>query len=281
VINNSDIKIIDDIENYRTTGKNIKTIIENTVNTWQEKRTNSSKQNDTKLGKLAEDVFASYIKQNMEHITYLSYDDIRTNNFKKHAPFDGLLFNNKIINISSLKKIIEEINSEITAGDKWGKISDELKLKCYKEHIFTTEIKSTRVAKRHKNNDGSVIFDALLKDDFLEYPKYLRKDAYDSIHNYEEYANFCKKYRGFICKSDDCVSDIQKEELLNMRHLYIRIYIDESNLTAYLIGCISNKTFINNSVIKKMPQKEKSELALYIATPLTNGVNIDKIANIK
>lgn len=281
MINNSDIKIINDIEDYRTTGKNIKTIIENTVNTWQEKRTDDSKQDDTKLGKLAEDVFASYIKQNMEHITYLSYDDIRTNNFKKHAPLDGLLFNNKSINISALKEIIEKINSEITAGDKWGKISDELKLKCYKEHIFITEIKSTRVGNRHKNYDSSINLDALLKDDFLEYPKYLRKDAYDSIHSYKEYVNFCKKYRGFICKSDDCVSDIQKEELLNMRHLYIRIYIDESNLTAYLIGCISNKTFINNSVIKKMPQKEKSELALYIATPLINGVNIDKITNIK
>lgn len=280
MINNRDIKIIKDVEGYRRTGKSIKTIIQNTVNTWEETRTEVSKENDTKLGKLAEDIFESYVKQNIKHLTYLSYDDIRTNNFKKHAPFDGLLFNNNV-NIDTLREIIKEINSEITAGDKWGNISDELKLKCYKEHIFITEIKSTRVISRHKKHDGSVNFSTLLEDDFLEYPKYLRKDTYDTIHSYNEYINFCKKYRGFVCRSGDCLSDIKKEEFLNMRHLYIRIYIDENKLTAYIIGCISNKTFIDNSVIKKMPQKEKSELALYLATPLVNGVSIDKIANIK
>jgi hypothetical protein len=279
MINSSDIIIIENINDYAKAGKKIETIIENTVNTWQETRTKISKESDTKLGKLAEDIFQAYVKQNIKHITYLSYDDIRTNNFKKHAPFDGLLFNNENINIDNLREIIKEINSEITAN-KWGKISDKLKLKCLKQHIFITEIKSTRITDRHKNN-GAVSLEALLKDDFLEYPKYLRKDSFNSINNYEDYIEFCKKYRNFNCKSGNCLDDIKKEELLNMRHLYIRIYIDEKELVAYIIGCISNRTFIKNSKIKKMPQRGKSEFALYLATSLKNGVNINKIDKIK
>jgi len=279
MINRNNIKIINDIKGYISTGKNIKTIIENTVNTWQENRTEQSKKDDTELGKLAEDIFTSYIKQNLQQIAYLSYDDIRTNNFKKHAPFDGLLFNNNI-NINTLKELIDEINTEVT-NDKWGKISDKLKLKCYQNHVYITEIKSTRIAKRHKDSSDNIDLDVLLKDDFLEYPKYLRKDTYNTIHSYTEYIDFCKKYRGFVCKSGDCLLDIKKEEMLNMKHLYIRVYIDEYASNGYLIGCISHKTFIEKSEIKKMPQRNKSELALYLATSLINGVDVGMIAKIK
>ena len=279
MINKNDIKIIENIQEYVYSSEDIKTIAENTVNTWQEKRSNVSKEEDTKMGKMAEDIFSAYIKHNMRNLTYLSYDDIRTNNFKKHAPFDGLIFNNTSIDMENLIKIIIEINDEIT-NDKWGKISDDLKIKCQKNHIYIVEIKSTRVTDRHKIN-SKVNLDIFLKDDFLEYPKYLRTDKYDTINGFMEYVNFCKKYRDFVCSTDDCIADIKHEEKNNMRHLYARVYIDEQENIAYIIGCISNRTFINNAIIKKMPQWQKSELALYLATSLSNGVSIDKISEIK
>jgi len=65
-----------------------------------------------------------------------------------------------------------------------------------------------------------------------------------------------------------------------MRHIYIRIYINEKEQKAYIIGCISNKTFIQNAIIKKMSQRNKSEQALYIATSLKNGVHIDNMAKL-
>ena len=277
MINKSDIQVINDIQGYISSTKDIQTIVEHTVNTWQEDRTESSKQSDTKLGKLAEDIFASYIKKNIKNLIYISYDDFRTDSFEKHAPFDGLVFNDTI-NLDILKEIISHINDEVTSN-QWGKISDELKYKCYKNHIYIVEVKSTRVNARHLDDNEHIKLDALLEDDFLEYPKYLRIDKYNKIHNFYAYIDFCKKYRSFICHND-CLSKIKEEEKKNMRHIYIRIYINEKEQKAYIIGCISNKTFIQNAIIKKMSQRNKSEQALYIATSLKNGVHIDNMAKL-
>ena len=278
MITENDIVIIEDIKKYISSNQEITTIIENTVNTWQKQRTVKSKYDDTKLGKLAENIFASYIKQNMEHITYLSYDDIREDNFEKHAPFDGLVFNNINTDTDMLKNIINRINKEISINS-WGKISDKLKLDCYKQHIYIVEVKSTRVTNRHKDKN-SVILKKLIKDDFLEYPKYIRVDKTNSINSFNDYINFCKKYRNFKC-STDCIKKIKEEEKDNMRHIYARVYIDEKLNKAYIIGCISNQSFIKKANIKKMPQKNKSEFAIYLAVPLVYGVHINNIAKIK
>lgn len=280
MITKENVKIIKDIDRYISTHGSIKTIIENTVETWQPNRTTTSKTNDTKLGKLAEDIISSYIKSKIPHVQYLSYDDFRTNNFKKHAPFDGLLFLSSI-DVNTLKEITDEINIEITK-DEYGKITDQLKYKSLIKHIYITEVKSTRITDRHKDHVGNVDIDKLLNDDFLEYPKYLRVDRYNQINNFKDYIEFSKKYRGFICKSEStCEEDIKKIETANMRHIYIRVYIDEATRAGYIIGCINMQEFIKKSVLKKMKQFNKSEMALYLATSLRNGVDIDGIAQLK
>lgn len=272
------VKIIKDIDNY-IFDNNIKTIIDNTVETWQPKRSSVMKTNDTKFGKLAEEVVTGYIKLNILNISYLSYDNFRTNNFKKHAPFDGLIFSNEI-DINILKALTIEINQEITA-DEFGKISDKLKSKCLKNKVFLVEIKSTRVTNRHKNSDGNVIIETILKDDFLEYPKFIRVDINNDINSFSDYINFVKKNKGFKCaKEYSCEEDIKLEEKMNMRHIYIRVYIDEITKIAYIIGCISMKNFANTMILKKMKQFNKSELALYLSTPLKNGVDINSLLKI-
>lgn len=90
MITQNDIKIIYNIDKYMPT--NIKTIIDNTAETWQPNRATAEKINDINLGKLAENIISSYIKTNIPQIRYLSYDTFRTDNEKIHAPFDGLLF---------------------------------------------------------------------------------------------------------------------------------------------------------------------------------------------
>lgn len=278
MITKENVKIIKNIDRF-ISDNNVKTIIENTVETWQPNRSPVMKSNDTKLGKLAEELVTAYIKSNIPSISYLSYDDFRTNNFKKHAPFDGLIFSNKI-NINILKSLTIEINQEIT-NDEFGRISDKLKSKCLSNKIFLVEIKSTRITDRHKNSVGDVIIDTILKDDFLEYPKYLRVDKNNSIHNFNDYISFAKQNRNFKCvKESSCEEEIKSEEKLNMRHIYIRIYIDESTNIAYLVGCISMKTFASEMILKKMKQPNKSEWALYLATSLKNGTDINALSKI-
>ncbi|KAA6229646.1 hypothetical protein FMM58_06995 [Campylobacter sp. LR291e] len=65
-----------------------------------------------------------------------------------------------------------------------------------------------------------------------------------------------------------------------MVHIYIRVYIDEINKKAYIIGMVSNKSFKNNLTIKHMRQKNKSENALYLATNLKNGVCIKLLSKL-
>ena len=280
MITKTDVKIIKGIDKYISTYSSIKTIIDNTVETWQPNRSTTSKTNDTKLGKLAEGVVSAYIKTTMPHVQYLSYDDFRTNNFKKHAPFDGLLFLDSVPTLV-LKNIIDEMNIEITKN-KYGKITDTLKYKSLINHLFITEIKSTRVTNRHKNRDGNVDIDKLLADDFLEYPKYIRVDKDNKINNFQDYIKFLKENRGFKCKNElSCEDNIKKIEKANMRHIYIRVYIDEFTNTAYIIGCINMQEFLKNVVLKKMKQYGKSEMAIYLSTSLKNGVNIDFLSNIK
>ena len=45
--------------------------------------------------------------------------------------------------------------------------------------------------------------------------------------------------------------NIKKIEKANMRHIYIRVYIDEFTNTAYIIGCINMQEFLKNVVLKK------------------------------
>src|SRR3989344_1415422 len=231
-----------------------KKIVENTANTWQLGRSNEEKASDTSLGKIAEKVFKEFIIQNFPNYKYLSYDEFRSNNF------------------------IEQINYEVKNSD-YGKISDGTKIGLESNGIYTVEIKSTRVAERHKRTGSSDqnISSIIMSDDFLEYPKYLRVDEFDKINNLMDYINFCKTYRSFNCLSNsECILKMRNEEQINMRFFYVRIYIDISTRKAYIVGYIDNNFFSQNFTLKKMVQAGKSEKALYLSLPLNNAKFCEK-----
>ncbi|HBA45623.1 hypothetical protein A2W67_00895 [Candidatus Nomurabacteria bacterium RIFCSPLOWO2_02_40_28] len=255
-----------------------KKIVENTANTWQLGRSNEEKASDTSLGKIAEKVFKEFIIQNFPNYKYLSYDEFRSNNFEKHAPFDGIIFvSNK--DQSIVNKYIEQINYEVKNSD-YGKISDGTKIGLESNGIYTVEIKSTRVAERHKRTGSSDqnISSIIMSDDFLEYPKYLRVDEFDKINNLMDYINFCKTYRSFNCLSNsECILKMRNEEQINMRFFYVRIYIDISTRKAYIVGYIDKNFFSQNFTLKKMVQAGKSEKALYLSLPLNNAKELSTL----
>lgn len=267
-----DIKIICNINKY-TPADNIKTIANNTAETWQPNRSAIEKEKDTNLGKLAENIISSYIKISIPQIRYLSYDDFRKDGFTKHAPFDGLLFANNI-NEVVLNGMIDKINDEVNKDD-YGKITDGLKDEIASCGIYITEIKSTRITKRHKFNNN-VDLDKILNDDFLEYPKYTRYDKNDTINDFQSYIAFIKENKGLVYSE----KELKNIEKANMRHIYVRIYIDIEAQNAYIIGVISKDSFIKNAIIKKMKQVGKSEKALYLAVSLRKGENIDILSKL-
>lgn len=73
---------------------------------------------------------------------------------------------------------------------------------------------------------------------------------------------------------------LKEIEMENMRHIYVRIYIDTEDKIAYIIGIISRGVFMKTMILKKMIQHNRSEKALYLATSLRNGENIDILSKL-
>ena len=247
----------------------------NTVNTWQSDRSKSAKSRDTSLGKVAESVIENEIEK-FENVQYLPYDDFRQNNFKKHAPFDGLLCS-KDFDKTTLEIFLSRINNEISSNT-YGKISEQLKSDLEKASIFTVEIKSTRITSRHRKPAGTQenIIANILKDDFLEYPKYMRTDKLGTITSLEKYFEYVKK-KYFANEERFSISDLRLIERNNMRVFYIRIYVDEEAKICYIPGFTTKKNFSKSFNVKHMPQINKSEKAIYLSLSLIHAEPLEQI----
>lgn len=278
-ISYKNVKIIKNIDNYiDKENPSFEKLSENTENTWQKNRNLNEKKADTSIGKLAEEIFVEYLKKNLTKIIFFTYDSFRKDNYKKHAPFDGIILK-KNYDRDNIIFYAKKINQEIK-NSQYGKISDTLKNNLEKNEIYTVEIKSTRITGRHKKNNSSkkqIIENILLNDDFLDYPKHLRTDKYNNIHSINDYINFCKKNKNLICEENNCENKIREIEKKNMKYYYIRIYIDEVDKIAYIIGFIDKDFFSRNFNIKHMSRKAKSEKALYLAASLKHAKNIDEL----
>jgi hypothetical protein len=273
MIEAKDIVCVDYSDFAIVSDDSVQKIIDHTQNTWQPNRDIQTKKKDTELGKIAEWCVEKYIKENIKNLNLLTYDDFRINNFNKHAPLDCLLFSES--GKQNIKDITAKINDEVTSS-AYGSITDELKQECLKNRIYICEIKSTKITQRHKTPSGEINFNTILNDDFLSYPKYLRIDKTNSIKNIIDYINYVNNR----FNSNNRIDDILKIEFKNMSHIYIRVYIDELHKKAYIIGMISANSFIDNLVIKHMPQYNKSESALYLATKIRNGVAINLLSRL-
>jgi len=156
-----------------TTSNNsiINNIVNNTVNTWQQDRGYLEKQRDTQLGKLAEDAVIC-VFNNLKISNYHSYDDFRSDEFKDHAPFDGIFIENLD------NEIIEFINNAVK--NEGSRLSSDTREQLRKYNAYTVEVKSTRLAQKYKdranfhdyNNANEVknLVDSLMNLDYLTYP---------------------------------------------------------------------------------------------------------------
>lgn len=237
---------------------NNEVIIENTKNTWQPNRTKEGKKNDSNLGKMAEKAVENYLNKNNDNYYYLSYDSFRNDDFKKHAPFDGLYIS-KDTTKEKINGFISLINNEVKKGNI--KQNYIFKSEMIKEKIFTVEVKSTRITGRHKRKENPSE-ELIKKDDFLIYPEHKRKSSIiQCTKDYIDYCTLTKKIENY-----SLIPDIN-----------IRVYIDEPLKKAFIIGYITKTTFVKNMEIKKMPQKGKSEDAIYWAVNLNQAKPIHNL----
>lgn len=241
---------------------NIVNIAKSTHNTWQTNRTLESKISDTTIGKMCEKAILDYMRSKKLHI--VDYDDHRKDGYRNHAPVDFIICQNK----SSARKVADLISKKSVERDSF-RFSVEERRFLVKEKAFLCEIKSTRITDRHRRNGCVDTNKIISQDDFLSYPLHIRKSS--TINSLDDYVEYC-----FINNKARNKEELMKKEKSNMLNLYFRAYIDMDNDNVFIIGGIDRKNFITKSYIKKMPQKNKSEKAIYIATKLSNGISIDR-----
>lgn len=250
-------------------------IVAHTANTWQPARGTEEKGKDTTQGKMAEQAVILYLSQCADSIRYIPYDEIRKDNFQKHAPFDGVLVDSAKVSEETLSDIFQKINDEIDRGS-FGQISASLRSEMLAAGVFSVEVKSTKVNDKKcaaanfksydKDEEIANLLNAICQDDFLTYPHYTRKGDY----NWESYCNYCKKRNStFSQLSGSALSDAVKAvELANMDEFYIRVYMDDVHEKALILGFITKGDFMEFPLLKKMIHKGKSEKALYLAKNL-------------
>ncbi len=262
----------------------VRTIASKTMNTWQSDRDEKEKLKNTLQGKKAEAVIKNHIISKTSY-SYLSYDDFRDNQYEKHAPFDGLLFN-KNTSSKTINPVIAMIRFEVSKNN-YGLITPEARSIARKCGLYVVEVKSTRVSEkkrkvaekvRGKGNVESRLIEEIKNDDYLTYPHAIR---HSNIRNSIEYLSYLRN-KGLI-KSSKCDRDAYNEmkayEIPHMSDLYFRVYLDTISRIAYIIGFITRHDFfsIYPPLIKKMVFPGKSEGAIYLALPIRKGRSISDL----
>lgn len=112
MINAFDCIIYDYNEITADSNDAVSQIVSHTANTWQANRGRAEKGRDTKQGKQAEQAVSLFFSKYHTSVKYISYDTIRTDNFLKHAPFDGVLVDYNKVTDEVLSKIFSKINQK-------------------------------------------------------------------------------------------------------------------------------------------------------------------------
>lgn len=277
MITNSDVVVIENLLLSEYDLEVCKKIAANTSNTWQKDRSEEDKLRDTCLGKFAEKALKQYFSDGCHNglNPYIAfYDDFRVDDFKYHNSID-FIFSTQIHHLLNAQGYIQRNLSSPKA-----KISQIHRNTFSNGKVNIGEIKATRIPndqRQRLRTNGLPDITKILKDDFLAYPSHTRNSS--TIHTKQDYFDECFRMDG---KSKDEVLKIEESNLMDW---YFRVYIDEKTeigqCDAYIIGALPKLDFVNNFHIKKMPQKNKSESAIYLAVPFSQGMPISEFRKLK
>lgn len=255
----------------------IKRIAKYTVNTWQQDRDVQETLDNTTQGKMAEYVLERYLETET-NVRYISYDKFRKDDYKKHAPFDGLLYPVEITT-DVLKNLISEIVMEVSESET-GQITENMreKLEIYK--VFTLEIKSSQLRTKdyegvehvdlpRTKEDYERIVSNLRRWDYFVYPHFTRTS--NNIASFYDYAEHVRARREFLNQGNQVyLKSLILTEFRNASDIYTRLYFDYRSNEIFIPGYVIKEDFFKNPKIGKMPGG-KSGMALYYMRSIADG----------
>lgn len=291
-----DIIIFSPKEKFNELDLNQSIITNHTENTWEKNRDKNEISKNTQQGKIIEEFFADLIDyknsiSNNIKLEYITYDQIRQDEFKKHAPFDGLLFRQ---GNPYIKEVIDKINEYISTN-KYGKLNSNIINFCTKHKVYLIEIKSSKIpdkiydeAKKnyikHLNNTTFQrdVISSLKKLDLFKYPVFTRNNG-SIIHDTKDYLQWVKDNIYFMKgKNDKEILDYEINESLN---LYTRIFIDDKKIDknngkqifiGYFLGYVLGYEFYHPLTIMNFPSN-KSKDAIYATYPISKSRKFESL----
>ena len=271
------IHIVDYSAIKKTKDSDVKDIVAHTANTWQRGRSEQEKTADTQLGKLAEDVVVATLSA-IGIKNYHSYDDFRSDNFKSHAPFDGIFCDNLS------KEIVTLINNAVR--NEGPHLSANTRNLLRGKGIRTVEIKSTRLTDKYKQRNNfksysdsiglETLYDYLMTLDYITYPYFTR---YGDM-SYSEYCSYVEKRLKTGLTGSKLENHVRQIELDNATDVYIRVFMDEIEQKALVMGWIDRETFFNPPETQKLFKRFKSEVPLYFVKALKFGYPLECLSPI-
>lgn len=270
--------------------REIENIVSHTHNTWEHNRPISEIRENTIQGKRAELVIERLLEE-YSTIRYISYDVFREDNFEKHAPFDGIIFNVSVSE-SKLKEAVERVNDDVRnrIGDS-GLITVETREFLENTGIFTIEIKSSLLQdprdyktmihkqKKLRTDEDYAALCGYIKSfyDFFVYPHYCRDDPFiASFYDYTIYVREKHPDLAGNCSTKDFLFHLLREEFDNACNVYTRVFFDILSDEIIIPGYITKTRFFEEPRIMKM-RSPKSKNAIYYMFHMCFGMNILKI----
>lgn len=265
-----------------------------TAETWQPDRPLEERGCNIEQGKIAEEIIEEFIRQYYpQELSLKTYDEIRNDDFKKHAPFDFLLWKKGTVNIAVIEEAIRQDIAR--TPNKFVKLSNVTRRLCRTSGVKIVEVKSTNIRDNLKEESefegdyGDVksvqkLLDTIRsKDDVFCYPKLKRWES-DPRYCLDDYCREVQeRFSEFAgCKGEDLRRKVIAWECENQCcDIFVRIYLDRPVKKGFVIGWIQKEELLDDTVrFKRMSQKNKSELALYFAKNLAETKGADCLAQV-
>lgn len=185
-------------------------IIDYTAETWQPDRPKKERECNIEQGKIAEEITEQFIRQYYsQELSLKTYDEIRNDDFKKHAPFDFLLWKTGTVNIAFIEEAIRQDIAR--TPNKFVKLSNVTRRLCRTLGVKIVEVKSTNIRNDLKvesdftgDYDNVKSVQKLLetirrKDDVFCYPKLKRRES-DPGYCLDDY---CREVQERFSEFDD------------------------------------------------------------------------------
>lgn len=231
-------------------------IINYTAETWQPDRPKKERECNIEQGKIAEEITERFIRQYYsQELSLKTYDEIRNDDFKKHAPFDFLLWKTGTVNIAFIEEAIRQDIAR--TPNKFVKLSNVTRRLCRTLGVKIVEVKSTNI-----RNDLKVESD----------PGYCLDD-------------YCREVQERFSEFDGCKGENLRRRVIAWEcenqccDIFVRVYLDRPAKKGFVIGWMQKEELLDDTVqFKRMRQKNKSELALYFAKNLGETKGIDCLA---